>query len=72
MAGIRTIADLNLRTDLTLVTNSQDVEQAYYYMGMPPKQGMSLFVKIEDGEYSEVYEFEGEVPFLNKSVEQIK
>jgi hypothetical protein len=67
-----TIADIEDRNDLVLVTNSQDTEQVYYQLGMPPRKDRSLFVKVGDGECEEVYEFDGIVPYLHKELTQLK
>jgi len=66
------IADIQDRPELVLVTDSQDVEQTYYYLGIPVKEGHSLFASVGDGEYIEVYEFEGTVPYLYKELTRLK
>lgn len=63
-----TIAQLNNRHDLVLLTDSQDTEELRKeYQGYD-----SFFVTIEDGEYGEVWGFVGIVPYLSKLVSQLK
>jgi len=65
-----TILDLNKRSDLILVTDSQDVAEAKNYFGDRPaiKEFDGFFVKIGDGDFDEVYGFHGIVPNLEKTV----
>lgn len=51
-----------------LVTDSQDVEGVLSSIGKRLRNGNSLFVEIEDGEYKTVYAFAGIVPILDKQV----
>lgn len=54
-----------LEPDLQLVSDSQDVNEIKSYIGnfkrLEPFD--SFFVKIEDGDYSEIYGFTGIVPY---------
>jgi len=65
-----TILDLNKRSDLILVTDSQDVAEVKNYFGDRPaiKEFDGFFVKIGDGDFDEVYGFHGIVPNLEKTV----
>ena len=60
------------RDDLMLVTDSQDVKAIKEHFGNPEWWDFDgCFVKIEDGEYAEVYCFEGIVPNLHKDLYEI-
>ena len=62
----------NLDDDLTLVTDSQDIEKIKQYFGNPDWWDFDgCFVKIEGGEYKQVYCFEGGIPYLDKPVYKI-
>lgn len=70
-----TIEDLEKRGDLILVTDSQDVQELKNYLCLEPQvpridQCDGFFVKVEDGDYTEVYGFWGIIPYLNKRIEQ--
>jgi hypothetical protein len=65
------ISDLNDRTDLQLVTDSQDVKAVKEALGKKARDYDGFFVKIENGEYAEVYGFSGSVPGLGKPVYRI-
>lgn len=69
-----TIADLDKRKDLMLLTDSQDVEEIKNYFGNRPaiKEFDGFFVKIEEGDFDEVYGFHGIVPNLEKSVWKVE
>ena len=70
------VKDLEDRTDLMFISDSQDVEDIKKYLGdvdIPDWTFDSFFVKV-DGEnalYSEVYGMMGIVPFLNYEVWRI-
>jgi len=70
---IGTIKDLEREHDLTLVDTSQDLEEIAEYLGKPRwfRDFGGCFVKIEDGEYKEIYCYEGNTPTLNKDVYKI-
>jgi len=69
-----TVRDLDNRDDLIFVSDSQDVQAIKEYFGNPPEleDFDSFFVKIEDGEYTEVYGVEGIVPLLEKDACKIE
>jgi len=68
-----TIKDLDKRTDLTLVTDSQDVQAVREYFGNNDVDEFDgYFVNIEEGDYSEVYGFYGSTPELYKEVYKIE
>lgn len=66
-----TIADLEKRDDLELVTRDSDVQAIKDYLGGMADDYDGFFVKIEDGEYTEIYGFEGTVPDLDKEVTKL-
>ena len=69
---VGTIRNLQDREDLVLTTNKQDIEFIKSYFGNPKWWDFDgCFVKIEHGEYKEVYCFEGTVPTLDKTVYKI-
>lgn len=66
-----TIADLNNRNDLTLVTDQADIDQARN--DYPAEFALncncdSFFIGIGEGEITEVYGFQGIVPTLDKQL----
>lgn len=66
---VKTIADLDLRSDLDLITNSQEVEELRAYLGSKEADEMSgFFVKVQDGDYSEIWGFYGCIPYIHKTV----
>lgn len=55
--------------DLILVTNSQDVDFIADYLQLKDRTRYGgFFVRVENGEYTKVYGFEGTVPYLWKHV----
>ncbi|TRZ49184.1 MAG: hypothetical protein D4S01_09065 [Dehalococcoidia bacterium] len=65
------IADLNDRADLILVSDSQDVQAIKEYLGNQVNQFDSFFVKVQDGEYKQIFAFLGNIPYLYKSVFEV-
>ena len=70
------VKDLNEREDLTFISDSQDVKEVYKYFGVKYNKDVgkfqSFFVKVEDGEYKEVYGMHGIIPNINKIIYEIK
>lgn len=62
------IKDLNNRTDLTLVTDSQDVQAINDFLGWNDWEFQGYFVATQDGDYKAIYGFKGIIPDLNKDV----
>lgn len=64
------IRKVDNRRDLQLVTDSQDMDAIGDYLGNPEwfKDFGGCFVKTKDGEYDELYCFDGIVPHLDKSL----
>ena len=70
---VGTIRDLENRNDLILTTDTQDIKFIKEYFGNPDWWDFDgCFVKIEDGDYEEVYCFVGIVPVLNKTVYKLE
>ena len=73
---VGTIQDIQDRDDLSLITCSYQVKEclSIYYTEKQQKQFYedyeldSLFVNVEDGEYTEIYGFSGTVPWLYKTL----
>jgi len=71
---VGTINDIQDRDDLLLITNSFEVKYILDYFGYPahndedPIDFSGLFVLVGDGDYEEVYAFEGCVPYLYKDL----
>ena len=65
--GVTTIGELD-DDDLTLVQQDQDVESIKHYLGKIAQEFDGFFVKVEDGDYSEIWGFNGTVPYLDKTV----
>jgi hypothetical protein len=75
-----TVAKLNNRTDLELVTDSQDVNAIKEYLAGQDKRNKqykklkdySLFlVKVENGDYAEIYASTKSVPWLGAHLDKI-
>jgi hypothetical protein len=71
-----TIRDIEDRDDLLLVTDSQDVNMIKEYLGDDvAKYDLEcidgFFVKVENGDYSEIYGFNGCIPCLSKEIYQL-
>ena len=68
-----TIRSIDMRDDLHLVTDSQDMEAISEYLGNPEwfKDFDGCFVKVGEGEYEEIYCFEGIIPDLDKPLYKI-
>lgn len=73
-----TINDIQDREEFILITNSFEVKFILDYLGYPapddddPKDFSGLFVSVRDGDYEEVYAFEGCIPYLFKDLWQIE
>ena len=65
------IKDIN-NDDLSLVTDSQDVEAIDKFLGQTFDDIHGYFVHTEDGDYDRVLYFEGTVPWLYKEVITIR
>lgn len=68
------VQSIEHREDLMLVTDSQDVDAIKDYFGNPEfmEDFGGCFVNVKDGEYADVFCFDGNVPYLNKSLYEIK
>ena len=74
---VGTISVVENRKDLILVTDALEVKWILDHLGYPsadedaPVDFSGLFVSIRDGDYEEVYAFEGCVPYLYKDLWKI-
>ncbi len=68
---ITTIHSLGLASGLTLVTDSQDVAAVKAHIGQLADGYDAFFVRVDDGDYSEVWGFCGAVPYLSKLVTRL-
>jgi hypothetical protein len=68
-----TIADLEERNDLILITDSQNVADVLESIGELDcvNDFTGLLVKAENGEYTEIYTFYG-IPYLYKTIWRFK
>lgn len=57
--------------DLQFISDSQETEVIKSRLGRKAKEFDSFFVRVEDGEYAEVYGMMGTVPYLNRQVVQL-
>lgn len=57
--------------DLQFISDSQETEVIKSRLGRKAKEFDSFFVRVEDGEYAEVYGMRGAVPYLNRQVVQL-
>ena len=68
-----TIRELDeTRTDLILVTDSQDVRETKRDLGRAAREFGGFLVKVEGGEITEAWGFMGNVPFLHKLACKVK
>lgn len=67
-----TIKDLNLRCEHELITDSQDRKAVADYLGENLDYYKCLFVKVANGELTEVYGTFSNVPFLHLPIDRIK
>ena len=67
------IADITEDEKLQLITDSQDVKFILDQIGKPEAYAdyQGLYVEVGEGEYLRVYGFEGTVPYLRKTLEQL-
>ena len=70
-ARIITVKDLEDK-DLTFLSDSQDVDFLNDYFGLVPDDFGAFFVKVENGEFTEVYGIEGIVPHLYKQAWRVQ
>ncbi|MFA7408006.1 MAG: hypothetical protein WCY93_09365 [Anaerolineaceae bacterium] len=74
---IGTIKDIQNHGDLILVTDPLKIEHILDYLGYPapgdeyPIEFSGLFVLVVDGDYKEVYGFDGYVAYLYKDLWRI-
>lgn len=67
---IKTVSDIP--DDFILVQDSQDKDSiAQYFPIIDIDEYGCLFVKVEDGEYKEIYGCESYVPYNNKPVDKL-
>ena len=76
VTNIGTIRDISYRDDLVLADTDQDRKNIidslplkiwdYFDKNYYNIHGYSFFVKAENGEYKEIYAFDGFIPYLNK------
>lgn len=57
--------------DLILVDSGYEKEAIIQHIGRRAKEFDSFFVRVEDGDYAEVYGMKGTIPYLNRNVEQL-
>jgi len=73
-----TIADLQSRDDLILITDSQEVQAIFSdlnYFALEDYHLLDfngLFVSIQDGAYVDIFAFDGIVPYLWKAIFRIE
>ena len=68
-----TVADLDKRKDLDLVTNSIDVADIKdNFRNADVDEFDGFFVSVGEGEYEEVYGFYGNTPYLDKDVYKVE
>ena len=77
VSHVGTIKDIEDSEDLILVTDKFEVNWILDYLSYPaldnddPLDFSGLFVSIREGDYEEVFAFEGCVPYLNKDLWKI-
>jgi hypothetical protein len=68
---VGTIADIQSRDDLILITDLHEVEKILSDIGFPTDAFGGLFVATRDGHYTEVFGYPGSVPYVFKPLYQI-
>jgi len=69
----KVVSDLESDPDLMLLSDSQDIQAVADYLGNPDWFDYGcLFVKVDDGDYSEIYGCESSVPYLTEWVDTIE
>ena len=69
-----TIKDIQDRDDLILVTDSQEVQAVLEHINYPPENDESpmdfsgFFVSIQDGDYLDIFAYEGTIPYLFQNI----
>ena len=72
-----TIKDIQDRDDLILVMDSQEVQAVLEHINYPLKDDESpmdfsgLFVSIQDGDYLDIFAYEGTIPYLFENIWKI-
>ena len=66
------LADCKFDNSFNFVSDSQDVKPIKEYLGEIANEFDSFFVKIEDGDYAEVWGIHGIIPYTNKTAYRIK
>ena len=67
-----TIRNLQEREDLELITSDEGIKQIKEHLGNPQWFDFdACFVKIEEGEYKEIYCYYGKIPDLDKVVYKV-
>ena len=66
-----TVKDLQDRENLTLVTDSQDIEAICINVGCNPLAFGCLFVEVKNGEYGDIYGCYSNIPCLRYPAEKI-
>jgi hypothetical protein len=74
ISNMGTLLGLQYRNDLTLVTDDQHVQEIKNYFGNDSvlKGFNGFLVKVGEGDYDEVYAFEGRTPSLWKTAWSVK
>ena len=70
---VSSVATLNSRQDLQFISDSQDTAAIRFDFG-PDWQGFnydSYFVRVEDGEYKEIWGMSGIIPWAGKLVTRL-
>jgi hypothetical protein len=70
---IQTVADIPDTNDWQLVTGTHEKNHVLEQVGISPKDYFhgGIFVRVGGGEYTDVFFFGGNVPYLSKSVTRI-
>ena len=72
-----TIKDIQERDDLILITDSQEVEAVLNHITFPSvadeitMEFSGLLVSIKDGDYLEIFAYEGTIPYLFENLWKI-
>jgi hypothetical protein len=70
--SVKKVSELDKKSDLQFVNADYEVSEIKKYAGKSADDYDSFFVKIKDGDYSEIWGITGIVPTLTKTAYRVK
>lgn len=68
---MKTVQDALDRKDLSLIINFAKIQQIAVLLNLQIASNRSLFVKLENNQYTEVYEFTGSYPTSEREIRKL-